>query len=168
MPSHPCPTPKYPAPTALALDWNPINKLVILIMTEHILDRLDRLNIKYHVVSEDENGVFLRNSWLTCCGKQRYRGTTYHENPTTWLRTCDLCGKISTPKKIQYRSNEAYWNWHNKKDYGAKRMGTLCMSCWNKVRPLVKQEETYEKTRLLINKLNRERLICQKLQTQDN
>lgn len=83
-------------------------------------------------------------------------------NPYTPLHLCDLCSKISTPKKIQYRPMCYKWDADNRKRYWEGRQsGILCMGCWNKVRHIVKREEEVEQSRLLINAINREVKKCQ-------
>lgn len=105
--------------------------------------------------------------------------------PVTWLLTCDLCGVVGVPKKIQYRSSCYGWHRRTKQDYkkehgnlkgyflstykeGEGGKNTLCMGCWNKVRVIVKAQDEAEEIDKLKNKLNRERLKWLKSQTQVN
>ena len=74
----------------------------------------------------------------------------------TPLNECDVCGYISTPKKVQHRNELWGWNLTDKKDYTTKSKEMLCMSCWNKIRPLVMLERESNEVRTLINKLKRE------------
>lgn len=64
------------------------------------------------------------------------------------LQFCDFCKKHGGPKKIQYRPHE-----HR----------TLCMSCWNKLRPIQKALNETEATKSLIRKLDKERLNGKRL-----
>ena len=75
--------------------------------------------------------------------------------PYTPLVTCQQCGLTSTPKKVQYRSLAAHWPRFDRHDYLTPDKGTLCMSCWNKVRVVVKISQEVEETRTLINRLRR-------------
>lgn len=114
-----------------------------------------------------------------------WRRSHYFHMPVTWLRTCDLCGVMGTPKKIQYRSLCYDWHLRSKQDYkkeygnlkgyflstyrkGEGGKNTLCMGCWNKVRVIVKAQNEAEDIDRLKNKLNRERLKWLKSQTQVN
>ena len=135
-------------------------------MKELFIDRLERLNVEYNIVGETEDGY-----WYNFCkkGNMSWARAIYERNPFTELRTCDLCGKTSTPKKVQYRSLCIRWNVDDKKhDFETRGKDTLCMGCWNKVRIVVKRQNEVETNRRLINKLNRERLKWQKSQTQAN
>ena len=96
-------------------------------------------------------------------------------NPFTKLNTCGVCGKVSTPKKVQERPDVRGWNIETKKYWlipGATdevdKMSMLCMGCYNKVRPLVEREYVADELKQLTSKLNRERLKCQRLQRQVN
>lgn len=85
------------------------------------------------------------------------RKLMFEEHPRTTLITCDVCGKTSTPKKVQERTDCWGWNIANpNKDHVTPSKHTLCMGCWNKVRPLVRKAELYRETKSLINKLNKE------------
>jgi hypothetical protein len=72
----------------------------------------------------------------------------------TPLRECELCGKISTPKKIQYRTRCFGWGKENKHDYEFKTHGMLCMRCWNIVERLIcNKERQIKELNKLTNKL---------------
>jgi hypothetical protein len=45
------------------------------------------------------------------------------------------------------------WNILSKNDYKTKPKGNLCMSCWNKVRPIVAKHLHVDENRRTINKL---------------
>jgi hypothetical protein len=95
-------------------------------MREHHVDRWNKLEITYNILREDENGIWVN---FNKKGSTSWKRAGFWENPTTWLKICDLCGKASTPKKVNIR-NDCYnlelWN----------GTPTLCMGCWNKVRRL--------------------------------
>jgi hypothetical protein len=76
--------------------------------------------------------------------------------PHTKLTQCELCGFVSTSKKIVYRSDVSTWNWRHEKDWAAPSKSTLCMSCYNKVRPIDKRIQDIWASQLLINALKRE------------
>ena len=85
----------------------------------------------------------------------------------TPLRTCDLCKKVSTPRNISWRSDCFYWNRNGRNDYPPDQ-STLCVSCWNKVKPLVKMQAELKGIKKLNAKVYREVLKWQKSQTQGN
>lgn len=70
-------------------------------------------------------------------GNPRY--FTYY--PVTWLRSCDCCNKISTPKRIQYRYLLGF-------DY-------LCMSCFGKMTPLIQAQRAITEAKKALTLLNR-------------
>ena len=77
--------------------------------------------------------------------------------PYVPLRVCELCSLISTPKRIQYRGGLVYWDMNGRKEWWkSKKNGVLCMSCWNKLRPVIKKEMDVYLNRDQINKINRE------------
>lgn len=67
------------------------------------------------------------------------------------VNSCESCRDIGGPKKVRY--------------YGWKK-GLLCIPCWNRSKPIWKAEKEYLETKKLINKLDKERLIWQRSQTQ--
>ena len=66
-------------------------------------------------------------------------------SPRYWLYTplqdCERCGRRSTPKNVQYRSGLSL---------------TLCMGCWNMLRPISRAIEEVEVLRKLCRKIERE------------
>lgn len=64
----------------------------------------------------------------------------------TPLRTCDRCGKVSTPRKVQYRSL----------CHQVGYSGMLCMGCWNVVRPLAQAQSDEKFVKWAIGKIQRE------------
>lgn len=88
------------------------------------------------------------NEWVTRWknGNPRY----LHFYEVTWLRRCDHCGLVATPKRIAYRSECYVPEWGD--------LGTdiqLCMACWNKFRQLVRAHWLVAECRSLINKVVR-------------
>ena len=132
---------------------------------ENNLARLDRIGIEYNLLKEEVNGYWINTNKK---GNLSWCRAFFNKNPVINLNTCQLCGKVSTPKKVQTRIDCWGWNRENKKDYSFKSKHMLCMSCWNKVKPIVNRKEESEELRLIINRLNRERLKCQKLQKVEN
>lgn len=124
-------------------------------MREHPVDRWTRIGIAFTVVITTEDGFFY-NSNGSCNFTTR---TKFVRNPVTKLSECEICGKISTPKKVNYKSGLYGWLDANKKT-------TLCMGCFNKVSVLVNKEKEAKEIKALIKKLNSERLKCQRSLTQ--
>lgn len=132
-----------------------------------------------NILAVDEEGFFANTNKA---GNRSWARAFYIYNPITWLRTCDLCGKTSTPKKIQNRYYDIVGDW-NKPDLRVSRRhrldaireslstpskNMLCMSCRNILAPICRREEEAYESKVLINKLYREVLKCQKSQTQAN
>ena len=67
----------------------------------------------------------------------------------TPLYTCELCGRVSVPKRIQYRWD--CWGWLE------GMSGLLCMSCWCKVQRLMCIESSILELKKEINKVSRRR-----------
>ena len=66
----------------------------------------------------------------------------------TPLSKCDLCGKVSTPKKVNARNdcfNYELW----------KCTPVLCTGCWNKVRPIARLHSELQELKSVGNKLRR-------------
>ena len=118
-------------------------------MEEFQVDRLIRLGRPVNFLSHTINGCWINTNKLATTSWGRAQ---FIESPVTILKTCDCCGKVSTPKKIQYHYCMGF--------------DDLCMSCWNKLKPLAKLNNEAREIKRLTNKLNRERLKCQKLQAQ--
>jgi len=132
------------------------------------LDRLSRLNIDFNILAEEENCTWVNYNKKNGANAESWKRADRIEHPTTWLNTCGGCGKKSTPKKIHYRSDVAGWNKENSRDYLAECKSVLCMSCWNKIKPIVSKQEDIEENKKLLNKLNKERLKWLKSQQQAN
>lgn len=69
----------------------------------------------------------------------------------TPLQNCELCGKLGTPRKVCYR-NSAY-GWVGNEGYEPLEKNTLCLGCWNKVRPIVEKQKELAANKKLLNKL---------------
>lgn len=82
----------------------------------------------------------------------------YTKNPVTELITCELCGKLSTPKKVHSRSR--CWGWNlDRENYGnpdIKEKSVLCCGCWNKVKPIVKRQEEADEMKRILNQFKKE------------
>ena len=71
------------------------------------------------------------------------------------IRYCDLCEKEGNAKTIYQRNDVWSWNFDGPKDYTTKSKSCLCMSCWNKVRAVVRRQDKADELQQEINKLNR-------------
>ena len=76
--------------------------------------------------------------------------------PYSPIRACDLCGKLGNKRRVMIRNDVYSWNKEHKKDYTTKLKNMLCMSCWNKVRPIYYKEQECDALLFLIRKLERE------------
>ena len=138
---------------------------------EFITDRWDRIGITYNYLSEDSHGYWVNHNKKGGQSEKSWGTAQYFEYPKTILRECELCGKRSTPKKIQHR-DVAGWDLavyiycNHKKWKPSKDM--LCMSCRNKVKPIYDARDDAIENKILINKLKREIMKWRKSQTQDN
>lgn len=75
---------------------------------------------------------------------------------------CDLCGRVGSKKKVYSRLDVTGWDTEKKDNYLSK--DCLCISCWNKVKPLAKSKKQCEETARLSRKLLKEIRKCQKSQ----
>lgn len=89
-----------------------------------------------------------------------FKGRYVRFYPVTWLRECELCGKMSTPKIV---NNRAVWGWEGNKGLSKTN---LCTGCWNKVKPIYKAVKETEQIKYLSNKLVREANKCQRSKQQ--
>lgn len=79
--------------------------------------------------------------------------------PITLLRKCYFCGKISTPKNIQWRAFFGGDTVHDYKKYGFSYIHEpCCVGCWNKIRILDKAWWIHKENKKLIRELNEIRL----------
>lgn len=102
-------------------------------------------------------------------GKISKHDEEYFHHPFTPLRSCGMCGKVSTPKKVCDRHIPSAYNnkWHqvitSKEDkreawrgrYDHKK-STLCMGCWNKAVRVVKKEDRLQDNIKLLKQLTTE------------
>ena len=76
----------------------------------------------------------------------------------TKLRKCFKCGRVSTPKKIQWRS---FFGGESRKEWRDNGSSSLiepcCMGCYNKIKPLSKAHWECKEIRSLISKFKREK-----------
>lgn len=114
-------------------------------MAEHYEDRWRRLGITPKIREYTDGG---------CWYGERRNALRYSANPVTELRKCDLCGKVSTPKKVQHRP--LVWRWDKHKNDYSDSKSTLCMGCWNKTRRLVERQEKLDELIKLQRKILRE------------
>ena len=81
-------------------------------------------------------------------GKPGKRWIMHHAWYTP-IRTCDMCGKRGSPRKIAWRSG----------CYGYVAPGSpgmLCMACWNRAKPILKLQEEVRFLKYAANKIKRE------------
>lgn len=121
----------------------------------------------YNVVKHFQNG-FWANFNKSKEAKYSLKSSEFYKYPSTTLKNCDLCGRLSTPKKIVYRSYIYGWNQKDKNDYLTKSKDYLCMGCWNKVRALVKKQNICDENRRLISKIKLEIAKWLKSQQQES
>lgn len=68
--------------------------------------------------------------------------------PYTPLRQCERCKRVGNKRQIAPR-HDVYDNECNRTYY------TLCMSCWNKLRPIIYALRLYRECQSLANKIRR-------------
>lgn len=78
-------------------------------------------------------------------GAWRYRPGPWY----TPVLQCDLCGRMGTHRTVQTR-----WDCRPMNDF-RWRVWTLCLGCWNRVRPLWAAYRKIEALRKLARKLRR-------------
>jgi len=118
-----------------------------------------------NVLAHYRNGFWANNN-KSEGAKYSFKSAHFYKYPSTTLKECQLCGKLSTPKKIVRRWSVYRWNANGKHDYETESKDTLCMGCWNKIRVLVKRQEVCDQSRRLIAKLKEETRKWVKLQQQ--
>ena len=102
-------------------------------------------------------------------GKISKHDREYFHHPFTPLRTCGMCGKVSTPKKICDRDLHSPYkhSWYrvitSKEEAKAAKWGgwehkkeMLCMRCWNKAVRVVKKEDRLQDNIKLLKQLTTE------------
>ena len=117
----------------------------------------------YNVLRHYRNG-FWANLNKSKASKYSWCTAEFYLYPSTTLVECQLCGKLSTPKKITCRNDVYRWNANDKNDRETKGKDILCTGCWNKVRALVKRQAMCNESRKLIAKLKMETNKWEKLQ----
>ncbi|HEY8309989.1 MAG TPA: hypothetical protein VIG47_05500, partial [Gemmatimonadaceae bacterium] len=70
--------------------------------------------------------------------KDGRRGTRLIDvfNAYSPLYRCQLCGLLASAKRVCCRNDVWSWNFIGDKDYTSPRITDLCVSCWNKVKPI--------------------------------
>jgi len=118
-------------------------------MTRHStsFEYWDANGITYNIVAEDQAGFWVNHNKVC---KTSLKLARYIENPVSPVKQCGRCGVWGSTKKVQDR-----WLLDTR---------CICMSCWNKVRPILKAEENLEECKKLANKLIREAQKCRKEQ----
>lgn len=76
-------------------------------------------------------------------------------NRILWLRRCDCCGKLGTPKRINYGYFRFSPDRAGRANYDS-RYGEFCISCKNKLRVIQNKSLDFHYTRRLINNYNKE------------
>jgi hypothetical protein len=67
---------------------------------------------------------------------------------STELQECEMCGRIGSPKLINYKSMRS--------PSGMEFAGIQCISCWNKAKPLAKRALDCNENKYIINKIIKE------------
>jgi len=108
------------------------------------------------------------DDYINCVVLRRFGAlaTIEMEYPVTKLETCELCGRMSTPFKVRHRHDIYGWDFTIKQGINGPSKYCLCVSCWNKVKPVFKKKEEVREVKRLIRHLNKERVKCQKSKPQ--
>lgn len=116
---------------------------------EIFFDYLDRNNRTYNILKECVHG-----SWINMCkkGNMSNANAVFVKNPVTLLASCQLCGILSF--RVQNRKDVLGWDFDKPNQKDSKCV--LCVSCWNKVKPIVKASRQADSIRKLLTKLKRE------------
>jgi hypothetical protein len=96
--------------------------------------------------------------------KFEVKSFTYEWGPEySKIEECEVCKKLGSTKKICDRPDVYGWDlpkrekteaWTNGGKYIERYSKTiLCVSCWNKAKPIIKKENDYNEIRKLLNKL---------------
>lgn len=104
---------------------------------------------------------YVRTAYTLRINKNGKAGRRLDSVLYTPLNECDLCGLVSTPKRVHNRNDVYGWNCDDG-DYTARSKCLLCTSCWNKVKPLVKAKTEAIEIKKLSAKLKREAAKWQK------
>lgn len=91
-------------------------------------------------------------------------GETIYATP---LYKCDVCGKVSVPKNVNYRADCYRWNCDNN-EWTIESKDMLCTGCWNKIRALVKKETEIYEVKKLSKTLEKEARKWRRSQKQAN
>ena len=110
-------------------------------LAEHPMDRLKR------VYSDPTYGRIRKVKFRFCNDGfefSLYKNGRYEyiANPVTILIQCENCLTLSTPRKVNHKSKSGFFIGSKYSDYIPSK--TLCMGCWNQIRPLVKRLDDLE------------------------
>ena len=86
--------------------------------------------------------------------------------PYSSLNCCDVCGLLGGERRVNTKSDVYAWN-RDRGDYKTRSKDMLCVSCWNRVRALVKRERAATINKTLINRINMEIRNGRKQREQD-
>ena len=124
------------------------------LLSEHIA-RIEKLSIQYNILNEYEWGYEINHCKKGNLSKKR---AIYLINPITMLNTCQVCGKLGTPRKICTRNDVYGWDvkvW----SYPFETKTMLCVGCWNKAariqHEIKKQYEDIREAEAEIRDINR-------------
>jgi len=131
----------------------------------------DGLPAEYHylvnMVRDQSDGFWYNSYPLDARGREQMKLFNFY--PVTKLFTCDVCGAVGGNAKVQFRPDVRFWNY----DKEMRKVGiqfteksTLCMRCWESIRPIVKNELEAEAIREQIKQFNKEYRKWQRLQKQ--
>ena len=84
----------------------------------------------------------------------------------TKVLKCELCGRLGSPKYVCYRNDIFHWNFGLRHETPDRIIHRLCISCWNKIKPINRKRDIVLENRKVINKTFREIAKCAKLQRQ--
>lgn len=74
----------------------------------------------------------------------------------TPLFTCETCKVAGSPRKVCDRSD--VWGWYGEYDPDLGKLTTLCVSCWNKVKPIRRMENKLKVFEKLLRQVDKTRL----------
>ena len=121
-------------------------------LTLDVLERWERESIPCNIVSETNRGIWVNHNRFCVDSWFRVRYWTY---PVTWLYQCDMCGKLSTPRKIRDVPYE-WWRFA----FLANSISDLCMSCWGRVMAQQRKLLAIYELEKLLRQIEKKRLEC--------
>jgi hypothetical protein len=120
------------------------------------------------LIVQAKDGVSEINGWGWCIQYSRRAGyyETWPFKYTDITEKCSHCGKYlrdnrDAPGRGAWLNPDVEWASDRKKDaWRHKEYGDLCLSCFNKHRPILRQIADYEQSRRFVAKAKRE-IACQ-------